>query len=467
MAGEIVSSAADMISGLDLSGTAFDGGGSDVDTSAPDLSLDAEGEQPLSDGIEEGIQPAESEGEVPDDAVPEAEDELPVPETPEEPAPAAELPEGVREATINGKKEMRLTPQRYELFHGAHKTLREFEQMAGEPITPDTFDVRNRAYIGQEKLYGDLLSGEPESQAKVLGHFFDEASQAFQNGEVSADPSISLAQTFYDTLQAKSPDAFAHLRMKAADSLVNEMYQEAQRTGDRNIAVSASHIAKALGIGYKNDNDIAQLLATRSVSTDPITSLRAEKARLEQQLNQQATTKATEQYDSWKSTTVKAVTSGVLSEAVSPSLETERKAWEKFPTQFENLVVAPLNKAVKQTIGQDSKFGERIQLLEQAAKRATAQKRGEIAGQIKQLYINRAKLAVDAHKATVLREAATLLKQGNDATHQRRAAAQQQRGPRGPQVPAPASIAPKQVVNPGGIFDAKAETARLRQLMGA
>ena len=473
-AGEIVSSSADMLSGIDFSGTAFDGGSEDsavtdvgdaesVDEGSADAGTESDG------SAIDDVMPEEGEGEDQEAAESEnaAEPESEAEATPPA-AQAEQLPDGVREVTgANGKKEMRLTPSRYETFHGAHKTLRELEALAGEPITPEAFDVRNRAFIGQERLYGDLLSGEPEAQTKVLGHFIDEAQAALQNGEVGTDPTIGLGQAFYSTLQSKAPDAFAHLRMRAAGDLMNEMYAEAQKTGDKNLAISASHIAKALGLSYKKDAEITQFLAIPPASADPVASLRAENQRLQEQLNGRQTTNAAEQWQTWKGSTTKAVTSGVLSDAVLPSLTAERKAWEKFPTQFESLVVAPLNKAVKQTISQDQNFNTRIQLLERSAQRApSAQKRAEIAEQIKQAYVNRARLAVDAHKAGILREAAALLKQGSDATHQRRQAAQQQRGPRGPQNPVQQSLVPgRDVVNPGGVFDAKQEASRLARLL--
>lgn len=463
-----MSSAADMIGAVDFSGTSFDAPADTGDSLGDAAPLNDDGNE-SSESALDGIQPEGGEGEIPEEPVAE---EAAAPEAPAVPdpnaAPATELPEGVREATINGKKEMRLTPARYETFHSAHKTLRDFEGVIGEPVTPEGLDVRQRAFMGQERLYTDLLSAEPQTQAKVLSHFIDEAQSALKNGEVGTDPTIPLGQAFYETLQAKAPDAYAHLRMRAAGDLVNEMYAQAQQNGDKNLAISASHIAKALGLGYKKDADITQFLATPPANADPMARLQTENQQLKEQLNGRQTTNAAEQFQTWKSGTTKAVTSSVLSDAILPSLSAERTAWEKFPAQFENLVIAPLNRAVKQTLVQDKNFATRIQLLEQSAQRATsAQKRAEYAGQIKQAYVNRAKLAVEAHKTGILREAATLLKQGNDATHQRRQAAQDQRGPRGPQQPVPRSIVPGQeTVNPGGMFDAKQESARLARLLG-
>lgn len=399
-------------------------------------------------------------------------EELPDEPTTEEPEPeppaATDLPEGVREISANGKKEMRLTPARYETFHQAHRTLRDFEQVIGEPITPEILDVRNRAFNGQERLYGDLTSGDAKVQSQVLNHFIDEATRAYEEGEVGTDPVVTLGQAMYDTLQQRSPDAFAHVRMRAAGDLVNEMYAEAQRAGDKNLALGVSHMARALGLPYKKDTEITQYLATPPANADPVANLRAENQRLQQQINERQSASAAEQWNKWKGDARKTVTSSVSSEAVMPSLSEAREAWKDFPNEFDTHVVAPLNKAVRDTLLADKNFTGRIAHLEKLAQRATSeQKRQEYAGQIRQAYVNRARLAVDAHKVDILREAATVLKKGNDTTHARRQNAQQQRGPRGLQSPAPRSLVPgADVVNPGGVFNAKTEAARLAQLLG-
>jgi hypothetical protein len=465
-------SAADMLGAVDFSGTDFDPGTPDTGDAATDPAPAAPdaGDTDADLGVPGEVdEPAGDE--TPADETPVEDEQPDAEEAPAEPPadPAAELPDGVREVTdAKGKKEMRLTPQRYETFHGAHKTLRQFEEMIGEPLTPEAFNVRNAAYMGQERLYTDLLSGEPELQSNVLNHFLDEAQRAVDEGEVGANPAISLGQAFYETLQKRSPDAYAHLRMRQATDLVSEMYSEAHRAGNPALARSASHVAKALGLKYKNETEISQYLATPRSADDPVATLQAENQRLKQQIDQGTAATRTEQFQSWQSKTKQEVTTGVLKEAIEPSLTSERKAWEKYPTQFENLVATPLNKAVRSTILADKNFVNRVTDLDKLAHRATSeQKRNEYAAQIKQLYVNRARLAVDAHKGPIMREAAALLKQGNDATHARRNTAQEQRRPTGPQSPAPRSVIPgRDVVNPGGVFDSKAEVARLARLVG-
>lgn len=427
----------------------------------------------------DGIMPAESEGEIPDEAdveEPAAEEEPEVVKPPavakEEPATPEELPEGVREATINGKKEFRVTPNRWDAIYGSHKTMRELEGIAGEPITRESFDARHRAMVEQDQLYLDLFSGDAPTQAKVMDYFVTQALEAQQNGHVGVDPTIGMAQAMYDTLQTKSPAAYAHLRMRAANELVPEMYKQAQELGGEDglhLARSVSHLARTLGIPFKKDGDIAQLLSTAPQAADPVAALRAENQKLQDQINGRNVETSTAQFKSWQKSTEMAVTSAVEQEGILGSLAAEQKAWEKFPAQWDNLVINPLNKAVRETIFKDAGFNKRVTLMDQSAKMASsAQRRQEIAGQIQQAYVARAKLAVEAHKGKILREAAQSFKQVNDASHKRHQAAQSQRGPRGPQSPTPTSLVPAtDVVNPGGVFDPRAEAARLSRLLGA
>jgi hypothetical protein len=91
----------------------------------------------------------------------------------------------------------------------------------------------------------------------VLGEFFVEMQEAHQQGRVPADPSVPMAQSFYDTIKAKSEDGYNQLRYSAARDLLTEMYAIAADSGDKNLALSASHIASALAgvnpAGLKRD----------------------------------------------------------------------------------------------------------------------------------------------------------------------------------------------------------------------
>lgn len=383
----------------------------------------------------------ESEEPAPDDTTheePEAEPAQPVAAQPQ----AEDLPEGVRRGKDrNGKDGLWLTPARYETFHGAHKALQQFAEVAGEPITPEAFDVRHRAYIGQEKLYSDLCSADPAAQSKVLQHFIQEGMEAYNNGEVGSDPIPSLAQTFYQTLQQSHPDAYATLRLQAAKDLIEEMYNEAGTSGNKNLWLSAGHFAKSLGLPFRNAAELEQFV---NGQTDPVVGLRQRVQELEGQLNGRQANNQAAQFDSWMQSQRQVVSAALLEEAVRPALVEAQKAWEKFPDAFNDLVVDRLHSAVRKTLLSDPKFQDTINRLHNNAKRAvSAQTRAGIGEQIKQAYVNRANLAVEAHRAKILKDAAAIMQERSEATHQRLKAGAQNRAPSGNGSPVKRSLAPK------------------------
>lgn len=371
--------------------------------------------------------PAEKkEPKTPDDETHEEEQE---PETEPEPAAAEgeQLPDGVRKGKDrNGKDGLWLTPQRYEQFHGAHKTMREMEEIAGEPVTPQIFDAFARAFMGQEKLYGDLLSGDPAAQGKVLAHFLQESSGAMERGEVGQDPIVSLAGAFYGTLKENHQDGYARLRMDAANDLVEELYQEAIAKGNKSLWDSAGHTAIALGLPHRKS---AEFEPSRVQATDPIANLQKKNQELEAKLNGRQATDQAAQFESWQADHAAKVSASLKTDAVLPALAEAQADWEKLPggkEAFKDLIVDRLHSKVRETLIADKRFRERIDLLTQNARRATsAQRRNEEGEKIRQAYLNRAKLAVEAHRPEIEKFANRAFKEQNDATHERRKKAAQ------------------------------------------
>lgn len=393
-----------------------------------------------------------------------AEEEPPAEELPEAAAPADELPEGVRKGKDrNGKDGMWLTPQRYEQFHSAHRAIRDFEGVIGEAVTPNALALRERAYMGQERIYTDLNSGDPKAQGSLISHLFGEMKQAQADGLVGTNPIVPFTQEFYKAVKA-DPDAYANLRMDAARDLVNEMYQEAGKSQDANLWRSAGWIAKNLGLSFKPE---AEMQNFAQQAADPLHQANTRIQKLESELSGRQTQDATAQFASWKSSVAASNTAALMNEAILPSIgEEQAAAWQKFPQQYQNLVVGPLNKAVREAISKDAGFNERIKLLDQSAQRATsAQARAGFAEQIKQAFVNRGRLAADAHKGQILKEAGALLKQQNQKTHERRQAARDQRSPQGTRAAVPRSLvpggAPNRAGTPFNVHEAAADLSRL------
>jgi hypothetical protein len=335
--------------------------------------------------------------------------------------------------------------------------------MIGEPLTPEAFDIRHRAFIGQEKLYGDMLSGDPQAQSSVISHILDEAGRAQQEGEVEGNPMVPFAQQFYSAVQKGNPEAYAAIRMQAAKDLVEELYNSAAESGNKSLFLSMGHAAKALGLPYKTEAEMQDFFA-KGANQDPTAKLAAENAELKSQLMGRQAETRTEQFKSWQTTTTQAVTKSVANDAVIPALQDARQAgvWAKNQDAFDRLVTKPLNSAVAETIGKDARFLERVSLLDKQARTATSeQRRTAIRSEIQQLYVNRAKLAVEALRGPILKDAAATLKGQSDATNQRRAASQTQRAPASNGTPVKRSLVPN-----GMDFDTASPASLARSLEG-
>lgn len=424
--------------------------GTDVITGPADLSasftddasaVDTVGAEPV-DGLSEPESPEATEllGELnetgeetaADEQEADAAEEIPEEEAQPE-AAVDELPDGVHAVDRNGKKEYRLNETRYQAFHGAHKQLREFSELAGEPMTKEAFEIRNNALLAENRLYGDMLSGDPESQGKVIQFFFDQAKEAMESGAVAGNPMVPFTQTFYQNLRSTDADAYAALRHDAAKDLIEEMYGEAAAKQSKGLFLSAGHIAKALGLSFKPEAEMPEFFAKRG-EVDPVSAKDRQIQDLQAQLNGRNQQTAEQQFNAWRSETGRTIQAAIVDEAIMPALSSiaDQGYWKTHPDAFKDLVVSRLNSSAQDAIKKDAGFGARVAELDKAAKRAVSeQRRGEIRAQIKQLYVNRAKLAAEASMGQVIKDANDRVKGQNAATHQRRQAAQNHRAPSG------------------------------------
>lgn len=341
----------------------------------------------------------------------------------EESGEGEELPEGVKKVTLkNGKEGYYLQKNRYELFHGAHKSLRELSEIAGQPLTAQVLDGFQRAHIAQERLYSDLLSGDPQSQGKVLDFWMQEALGEQQAGNIEKDPITPLAETFYDKIQASHPDAYAHLRMKAATDLISELYGEAQRSKSKALFLSAGHVAKALGMAYKKDPEMVPFFNSPQQASESA-SLAGKVRDLEAQLQGRTQSERQVAYKSWEIQTNQKIGNSILREGILPEVEESSKLglWAKDQKAFQEHVISPLQKGVDDALRKDERFLSTIRLLEANAQRATPQRRNELGQQIIQQYVQRARLAAEALKPGILRDAAKRISSSSQAVHDRRA----------------------------------------------
>lgn len=445
MADESVSSGADLSASFPSSAPASTS--ADTGASAPAQGADAAASSATPEfDLEEPASPDAPNGEEdinydelndqgnpdPDDAiVPAAEEVKPAEADVAKPAEAVaeELPEGVRKGKDrNGKDGYWLNPNRYETFHNAHKLIRDTEAMIGEPLTTAALDVRHRAFMGQEKLYSDMLSGDPALQANVIGHFFGEAKRAQDEGEISGNPMIPFTQQFYQTLRDSDPDSYATLRSQAASDLVDEMYLEAAQKGNRSLWLSAQHFDKILGREFKPETSMANMATGEG---DQLQSLRAENDRLRNQVTDRSQKTQAAQFEEWRGGLNQNIGQALNQSAISPALAAVAPAYKDFPETFKS-IQGSLHSKILDGFKADQGFKDRINLLLQNARRApSAQKRSEFAQQIVNLHSNKARQIADAVKGPILAEAARGLKAQSDHTHQRREAAQKERAPSG------------------------------------
>jgi hypothetical protein len=457
----------------------------------PDLFSGVSDSAPTDTGAET-TSPEEFETfETPEPVEPEVEEqpeepaeEPPLEETPATPPAKEDLPEGVvRGKDRNGKPGLFVEDNRWKSIYGNHQLVQQASELMGEPANIDALQLRNDAYVAQERLYSDLTSGDPASQSKVLDYFFDEMARAREEGEIATDAAVPLAQSFYNTLKERAPDGYANLRLMAARDLVGEMFNEAASSGDDSLWLSAQHFARALANVGKENTDISQVRAVAqrmgipfytkaemqglTRGADGMSVLRAENERLRAQVEGRNVTSQAAQFDTWYGGMSNSVNQAVLTEAVTPALATVEKAWSQFPDDYQRLVVDPLHREVAKVVRADQGFKARIDMMHAQARRAaSAQKRDEIGQQIQQAYVNRAKLATEAVKRPILQFAATRLKETASQNHARRQDAQSRTAPRGTTGTVPRPILPKGIAQMGDTYDPKIAVQQAAALLG-
>ena len=447
-----------------------------------------EGTTPVDDGV---IETPVDDGVIETPATEEAaaETEVPATETQQansETAATEELPEGVVAGkNRKGEEGVFVRKERWDQeIYANHKMVLDLSEILGEPATREALVLREKAYQAQEKLFTDLESGDPATQSKVLDFIFDQLADAKQSGRVGADPAVPLARSFYSSLQTKAPEAYAAVRGQAARDLVKEMYAGAARSGDKNLFLSVGHVARWLTQSPDGDPAAIRAVAQRMgisfhtpdemdglrQGVDPQTQLRLENQRLQEQLNGRSTTTQAEQFGSWTKETTQATTQAVIDEAIKPALASIEAAWKPFAKDYDSEVVNPLRAKVFEVLNKDPEFQARINNLTIQAQRATSpQFRAQIATQIKQAHVNRARLAADANRRTVIDRANTLLNAKNSDTHARRTAGQTRTAPQGQTAAVPRSLVPKSVlppVTPNEVYDPQRAYKLAASLLG-
>ena len=438
---------------------------------------------------------------APADSTPVIEDEPPADapagestETPSDAAPATDAAtEDVEEGTLRekdaktGKYKYRLDEPRYKTIYSHHQLVQQATDAIGEPITVEGIKHLHDVSLAHDRMWDHLTSGDPAQQANVLNEIIQQMGAAHTDGETGVDPSIPFAQTVYETLRDNAPEAYNTLRFQAARDSVNDMFEMAASTNDPLLFGSAQRFAAAIaGIGPKpadvTDAQYAQQIreATTRASIpfytmnemaglnrgeDPVAALQRRNQQLEAQLNTRTGTTASERFNQWNTSHVQAVNTAVFNDAVKPALASAETAWKDFPEDYQRLIVDPLNREVTKAVRDDQVLDQQIKDLNARARRATSDGvRQQIGEQIKQLFVNRAKLAADKAKGPILKFAAEALQGRSQQNNGRRAAAQTRTAPQGQSSPVRPSAMPAVQGFKNGVFDS---TTAYKQALAA
>jgi hypothetical protein len=443
-------------------------------------------------------------GDEPVDEADEQADEEPAGETAdEEPVadakaakddakPAEDLPEGVsRGKDRSGKPGLFVKEARWEVIHGNHKLAQDAAALIGEPLTLDALRTRDAALVANDRLWNDLASGDASVQGDVVDAFLQQMKSAVESGEVAGDPSISFATVMYEKLRDSAPDAYASLRLQAAKDLMSEMYAEAASLGNVDLSRSMNYLAmqmagvkpkdasmtpeqyvdyarstvKDAGLPFYGDDELPALATKPVPAADPRDRRIAE---LEAKINQGTQGDPAAQHKAWRDTHVKEVNTGLFDDAIKPALATVEKSWEKFPQDYERLVVKPLHSEVRDVIRKDAVFSQKVGELQARAQRAaSAEVRTRIGDQIRQAFVNRGKLAVEQVKGPILQFAADSLKGRSETTHQRREGAQQRTAPKGSSAPVRTSAVPDIPQFANNTFDPKVAASQAAKYLAS
>ena len=144
-----------------------------------------------------------------------------------------------------------------------------------------------------------------------------------------------------------------------------------------------------------------------------------------------------------------------LDDAVKPALASVADGWKDFPDDYNRLVVDPLNREITRIVRADQVLDQQVRDLNARARRATSEQvRQQIGGQIKQLIVNRARIAADKVKAPILKFAAERLTGMSQQIHARKATAQTRTAPQGQATPVRQSALPPTTVSfKNGVYD--------------
>jgi hypothetical protein len=349
--------------------------------------------------------------------------------------------DGAKLRTHDGHKEWVYDEARGKVVYAGYKKTQAAEEILQEDLTPEAIEVRENAFRDAEWMRLDLISGDPNKQENVFGHLLKLAEKAQTSQEIAGDPIPTAVDAFVAVLERNHPDAYQRLKTSMTPDLsavtrdsLKEVYKRAVAAGDKNVALSAQHVAKALFKDYK-------YLDEQAPPPDPTQQREADLRAREEQLSARNREEQQRGIEAWNRTTSAKVQEGVEG-AISAILDQAdiKKGYEKFPERLNNLRIR-FREEVKKAIQSDPAWKQaNEQLYTRAGLAASEGVRQDITGQVAKRYAAKAKAVLDRISNKILSEDAQLLAAGNTAAHQRRQVAEQRRGPTGVSGPVKTGI---------------------------
>lgn len=422
-----------------------------VDTSFSadvDSTFDGAVDETPETAVEDIVEDLPVGGDEPDDLPPaEVEpvaEQPPVVDAPPTEAPKEKLPDGVRMGEKDGKKTFYLNESRYRTMESGLHFQRELEQRLvpdtanGQPATIEdlraAINIREQAFMGNEEMHQDFLSGNPESQRKFIDHWLSQGARAVQNGEVASDPIVPLAATFFDTLAEKHPDAYGAIQAKAAEQLVADVFEVAVAEGNDNLFLSIQHLSNLLFNRYPQKDGSWKEGAPREQRGAPSPRLNNPNRNQPRQAPAAAARpdQSAQQWDNFRSKTDTSSKTAIRS-SVETSLAEVKKAYDKagVPEHY-GAMLDRLNSVVQKELNGDAEWQRQIRVELRAAQMTPSeQRRAEIGERITRRYATRAQQIIQKHIGPITAEAARVTNVRFDAEHKRREAAQNKRAPGG------------------------------------
>jgi hypothetical protein len=260
-------------------------------------------------------------------------------------------------------------------------------------LTKESVDAGIKAYRNMGLMVDDFVSGDPDSQASVFGHFLKHSREAVADGRVASDPVPSAAKTFLNLLESTHKDLYREIaEAPAIEGMLDRLYPEAKQRaaqggeGSEDLLLSLQHVEKALYGKYRKAEDIK--------AADPLSKKEAELTEREQRLEGRD---RQERFTAWKSylTSTTQSVDDTVSTVVNSVLDKAREALKDAPdlddrlANIEARVSREIQKAVKSSDSVWSRDNE--QLLSRARNARSEEVRNSIRKDLVSRYEQKAK----------------------------------------------------------------------------